>query len=167
MAAKSPPRGACRTNCQCPTLGTGGRCTNRPRPICGDPIPPSTGPRGSVAREPRAEKKTSPYVRNSADRRMGIFGEFPRYGCFRYCDRRLRRRGVYFRLCFVDLSRTAELKSTSRRLSPLSLLTAPSIWDEWRRRTLSGCPAQNSNLLFLSAKFAPPGLSELTPDGRH
>ena len=48
---------------------------------------------------------------------MDIFGEHPRYGCFRYYAHRLILRG-YRRLSFGDVVRAADLKATSRKLGP-------------------------------------------------
>ena len=84
---------------------------------------------------------------------MGIFGELPRYGFFAITA------GVYLggriSVFFFDLARAADLKATSRRLRPRFLPTSPTIGAGWRRRALLGCPIPSSNLLALSAKFAP------------
>ena len=63
--------------------------------------------------------------------------------------------GVYSRLCFVDLSRSAELKDTGRWLRPRFFPVAPSIGAGRRRRALLVYQLPNSNRLSLSAKFAP------------
>ena len=62
--------------------------------------------------------------------------------------------GAYFRLCFVDVVRTEELRATNGRLGPGFLPTTTSIGGGWRRRTLLRYPPPSSNPPFLAAKFA-------------